>query len=192
MNTIRKRIIIYISILCFLIVAWIQLFALQVGSFNAQTFVITIITIAGGIIPICLLLKDINNLKIARLIKENFILKVKTAVISEISENEIPYKPINIEDTEIFVSYFGILFNDKIAKFNQNGIRLTAMDIGNDYISFTYGNEKQMKNLCIVRPDIEPDAMSEMINRFRFEMGITPTMVGKIIRNKYNNEVKYG
>ena len=179
MNTIRKRIIIYISIICFLIAAWIQLFALQGGSFNAQTFVIKIITIAGGIILICLLLKDINNLKIARLIKENFILKVKTAVISEISENEIPHKPINIEDTEIFVSYFGILFNGKIVKFNQDGIRLTAMDIGNDYISFTYGNEKQMKNLCIVRPDIEPDAMSEMINRFRFEMGITPTMVGR-------------
>ena len=66
------------------------------------------------------------------------------------------------------------------------------MDIGNDYISFTYGNEKQMKNIRIVRPDIEPDAMSEMINKFRFEMGITPTMVGKIITNKCNNEVKYG
>lgn len=177
MNTIRKRIIIYISIICFLIAAWIQLFALQGGSFNAQTFVITIITIAGGIIPICLLLKDINNLKIARLIKENFILKVKTAVISEISENEIPHKPINIEDTEIFVSYFGILFNDKIAKFNQNGVHLTAMEIGHDFISFTYGNKKQMQNLRIVRPDIEPEALDEMINKFRFETGITPTMV---------------
>ena len=192
MNAIRKRIIIYISIICFLIAAWAQLFSLQGGNFNAQTCVITIITVARGIIPIYLLFKDINNLKIARLIKENFILKVKTAVISEISEKEIPYKPINIEDTEIFVSYFGILFNGKIAKFNQDGIRLTAMDIGNDYISFTYGNEKQMKNIRIVRPDIEPDAMSEMINKFRFEMGITPTMVGKIITNKCNNEVKYG
>jgi len=49
-----------------------------------------------------------------------------------------------------------------------------------------------MKNIRIVRPDIEPDAMSEMINKFRFEMGITPTMVGKIITNKCNNEVRYG
>ena len=52
------------------------------------------------------------------------------------------------------------------------------MEIGNDFISFTYGNEKQMQNLRIVRPDIEPEAMSEMINKFRFETGITPTMYG--------------
>jgi hypothetical protein len=52
------------------------------------------------------------------------------------------------------------------------------MDIGNDFISFTYGNDKQMQNMRIVRPDIEPEAMDEMINKFRFETGITPTMLG--------------
>ena len=176
MNTIKGRIIIYISIICLLTAAWTQFFSLQGGSFGVQTRVITIFTIAAGVISIHLLLKDINNLKIARLIKENFILKVKTAVISEISGEKIHHKPIHIEDTEIYVSYFGILFNGKIAKFNQDGIRLTAMNIGNDYLSFTYGNEEQMKNLRIVRPDIEPEAMSEMINKFRYETGITPTM----------------
>ena len=178
MNTIIRRIIIYILIICLLTAVWTQLFAFQVESFDAKTAVIIIFTIAAGIILIRLLFKDINNLKIARLIRENFILKVKTAVISELSEKEIPHKPMHIDDTDIFVSYFGILFNDKILKFNQDGIRLTAMDIGNDFISFTYGNDKQMQNMRIVRPDIEPEAMDEMINKFRFETGITPTMLG--------------
>ncbi|NLB81042.1 MAG: hypothetical protein GX800_05420 [Clostridiaceae bacterium] len=176
MNTIIRRIIIYILIICFLTAALTQLFVFQGESFDAKTAVIIIFTIAAGIILIRFLFKDINNLKIARLIRENFILKVKTAVISQISGKEFPDK--HIEDSEIFVSYFGILFNDKIVKFNQDGIRLTAMDIGNDFISFTYGNDKQMQNMRIVRPDIEPEAMDEMINKFRFETGITPTMLG--------------
>jgi hypothetical protein len=176
MNTIIRRIIIYILIICFLTAALTQLFVFQGESFDAKTAVIIIFTIAAGIILIRFLFKDINNLKIARLIRENFILKVKTAVISQISGKEFPDK--HIEDSEIFVSYFGILFNDKIVKFNQDGIRLTAMDIGNDFISFTYGNDKQMQNMRIVRPDIEPEVMDEMINKFRFETGITPTMLG--------------
>ena len=176
MNTITRRIIISISILCFLTLALAQLFVLEGGNFNIQTSVTSIFIICLGVILLRILLKDINNLKIARLIKENFILKVKTAVISEISGKECHDK--HIEDTDIFVSYFGILFNGKIVKFNQDGVHLAAMEIGNDFISFTYGNEKQMQNLRIVRPDIELEAMNEMINKFRFETGITPKMYG--------------
>lgn len=173
MNTIIRRIIIYILIICFLTAALIQLFDFQGGGFDVQMLVITIFTITAEIIMIGLLYKNMNNLKIARLIRENFILKVKTAVINQISGKECPDKHI-IEDNDILVSYFGILFNDKIVKFNQDGIRLTAMDIGNDFISFTYGNDKQMQNMRIVRPDIEPEAMDEMINKFRYETGIIP------------------
>ena len=176
MNTIIKRIIINISILCFLTAAWAQFFVFAGRSFEVQILLMTILIIAAAVTLIYLLLKDIKNLKIARLIKENFILKVKTAVISEISEKDISHKPTHIDDTEIFVSYFGILFNGRIVKFNQEGVRLTAMDIGNDFISFTYSNDKQIQNLRIIRPDIEPETIDEMINKFRFETGITPLM----------------
>lgn len=175
MNTIIRRMIVNIFILCFLTSALAQSIASQGGDINIQTSVTSVfITLAVGIL-ICILLKDINNFKIARLIRENFILKVKTAVIREISDKDCHDK--HIEDTDIFVSYFGILFNGKIVKFNQDGDRLLAMSIGNDFISFTYGNEKKIQNLRIVRPNIEPEAMEEMINRFRFETGITPTKI---------------
>lgn len=176
MNTIIRKIISYILIICLLTAACTRHFVLQGENINVQINVIVIILIAAEVIFIRLLIIEVNNFKIAKLILENFILKVKTAVVSEVSSKEQPHK--KIEDNEVFVSYFGILFNGKIAKFNQDGIRLTAMEIGNDFISFTYGNEKQMQNLRIVRPDIEPEAMSEMINKFHFETGITPTMYG--------------
>lgn len=174
MNTIIKKIIIYISIICFLTASLAGLFVLHGENMNVQTHVILIFIIAIVVILIRLLIIEVNNFKIAKLIMENFILKVKTAVVSEIFGKERIHMPI--ENNEVFVSYFGILLNGKIAKFNQDGIRLTAMEIGNDFISFTYGNEIKMQNLRIVRPDIEPEAMSEMINKFRFETGITPTM----------------
>lgn len=175
MNTLIRRIIVNILILCFLTSALAHSVASQGGNVNIQTSVTSILIILAGGILICVLLKDINNFKIARLIRENFILKVKTAVIREIPDKDCHDK--HMEDTDIFVSYFGILINGKIVKFNQDGVRLSAMSIGNDFISFTYGNEKKIQNLRIVRPNIEPEAMEEMINRFRFETGITPTTI---------------
>ncbi len=174
MSTIIKRIIIYIAILCFLASLGARSFVLKGENFNFQTYAVIAFIIIAGIIDIQLLRNELNNFRTAKLIRENFILKVKTAVISDISDKKQDDK--HIEDTEIFVSYFGILFNGKIAKFNQDGIHLTAMEIGNDFISFTYGNEKRMNNLRIVRPGIEQEAMNEMINKLRFETGITPTV----------------
>lgn len=191
MNTIKRRIIIYFSIICFLLTALFLIFALHSEKFIIQTITFIIFIIASEGIMIYLLIIDIKNLKISSLIKENFILKVKTAVINDISGKEIT-KPTYLEDTEIFVSYFGIFFNGKIVRFNQDRIRLIAMDIGSDFISFTYGNEKQMRSLRILRPDIEPEAMSEMIKKFRFEMGITPTIIGVKPEIINFNEVKYG
>ena len=176
MNTIIRRIIIYILLICFLTAASAILFVFPGEGFSNQARLISIFIIAALAILIRFLIIDISNLKIAKLITENFILKVKTAVISEISNEECTHK--HIEATEIFVSYFGILFNGKIEKFNQDGVRLTAMYIGDDFMSFTYGNEKQMQNIRIVCPNIEPEAMESMINKFRFETGITPTMIG--------------
>jgi phosphoglycerol transferase MdoB-like AlkP superfamily enzyme len=177
MNSIKRRIIIYVSIICFWIILCALLFVLHREICNAQTWVITAFIITAGILLIRCLIIDVNNLKIAKLIMENSILNIKTAAISEISGKAYPHK--FKEDTEIVVSYFGILFDGKIVKFNQDGVRLTAVDIGNDFISFTYGNEKQMQNIRILRPNLEPAAMVEIINKFRFETGITPTMVGR-------------
>ncbi len=176
LNTIIRKIFIYTSIIFLLAAVGTEIFVLNGENMNVKTYTIAIFIIAAEIILIRFLIIEVNNFKTAKLVLENYILKVKTAVVSEVFGKEQTHK--QIDDNEVFVSYFGILFNGKIVKFNQDGIRLTAMEIGNDFISFTYGNEKRMQNLRIVRPGIEPEAMSEMINKFRFETGITPTMHG--------------
>jgi len=118
-------------------------------------------------------LRGLSKLKIAQLIAENPILHISTAVISDISAEAA--QPENIENTEVVVSYFGILLGEKIIKFNQDGIRLRAVEIGNDFISFTCGTEKKAQNIRLLRPAINPVTMEEISERFRFETGITPT-----------------
>ncbi len=119
-------------------------------------------------------LRGLGKLKIARLIVENPILHIRTAAISDISAEASP--PENIENTEVFISYFGILLGEKIIKFNQDSIRLRAVEIGADFISITYGTEKRTRNIRLLRPAADPAALEEISERFRYETGITPTL----------------
>lgn len=119
-------------------------------------------------------LRGLSKLKIARLITENPILHIRTAVISDISAAA---QPENIENTEVIVSYFGILLDEKIIKFNQDGIRLRAVEIGVDSISFTYGTEKRTQNIRLLRPAIDSAELDKIAEKFCYETGITPTLL---------------
>ena len=132
------------------------------------------VVIASGVAA-AFWLQGVGKLKIARLIAENPILHISTAVISDLSGEAA--QPENIENTEVIVSYFGILLDEKIIKFNQDGIRLRAVEIGADFISLTYGTEKRTQNIRLLRPAIDPAAMEKICERFRYETGITPTLL---------------
>ena len=120
-------------------------------------------------------LRGLRKLKIARLIAENPILHINTAVISDLSGEAV--QPENIENIEVIVSYFGILLGEKIIKFNQDGIRLRTVEIGTDFISFTCGTEKRTQIIRILRPAIDPAMLEQISERFRYETGITPTLL---------------
>ena len=132
------------------------------------------VVIASGVAA-AFWLQGVGKLKIARLIAENPILHISTAVISDLSGEAA--QPENIENTEVIVSYFGILLDEKIIKFNQDGIRLRAVEIGADFISFTYGTEKRTQNIRLLRPAINPEELDKMSEKFRYEIGITPTLL---------------
>lgn len=133
-------------------------------------FLLASISIAGGIAA-AFWIREFRKLKIARLIAENPILHIRTAIISDISS-----ETAQPEDTEIFISYFGILLDVKIIKFNQDGIRLRAVEMGNDFISFTYGTEKWTRNIRLLRSVVDPASIEEIAERFRYETGITPIL----------------
>jgi hypothetical protein len=120
-------------------------------------------------------LRGLSKLKIARLIAENPILHISTAVISDISAEAMQSE--NIENTEVIVSYFGILLDEKIIKFNQDGIRLRTVEIGADFISFTCGTEKRTQNIRLLRPAINPEELDKIAEKFRYETGIAPILL---------------
>lgn len=131
------------------------------------------VMIASGILAV-FWIRERRKLKIARLIAENPILHIRTATIRDISDKAA--QPEDIEKTDVYVSYFGILLDSKIIKFNQDGIRLRAVETGEDFISFTYGTEKRIQNTRILRPPMDPATMKEISERFQYETGITPTL----------------
>ena len=130
------------------------------------------VVIASGVAA-AFWLRGVGKLKIARLIAENPILHINTAVISDLSGEAA--QPEKNENTEVIVSYFGILLGEKIIKFNQDGIRLRTVEIGADFISFTYGTEKRTQNIWLLRPAINSAMLEQISERFRYETGITPT-----------------
>ncbi len=175
MGVIRKRCFTFAVFTGFFILtcAMLLVFGEAASEIRAQMLVASVV-IAGGIAA-GFWIRELGKLKIARLIAENAILHIRTAVISDLSgEAAQQQKP---ESTEVFISYFGILLDAKIIKFNQDGIRLRAVEIGKDFISFTCGMEKQTRNIRLLRPAIDPAAMEKISERFRYETGITPTLL---------------
>ena len=132
-------------------------------------------TVIASIVAAGFWLRGLSKLKIARLITENPILHINTAVISDLSGEAA--QPENIENTEVIVSYFGILLGEKIIKFNQDGIRLRTVEIGADFISFNCGTEKRTQIIRLLRPAIDPATLKQISERFRYETGITPTLL---------------
>ncbi|MPM16188.1 hypothetical protein SDC9_62564 [bioreactor metagenome] len=132
-------------------------------------------TVIASVVAAGFWLRGLSKLKIARLITENPILHINTAVISDLSGETA--QPENIENTEVIVSYFGILLGEKIIKFNQDGIRLRTVEIGADFISFTCGTEKRTQIIRLLRPAIDPATLEQISERFRYETGITPTLL---------------
>ncbi len=175
MRAIRKRCFVFGAFTGFFILVGSILLVFGNAASEIQTQILLASIIIASGIAAGFWIRERGKLKVARLIAENPILHIRTALISDIySEAAQPEEP---ESTEVFISYFGILLDEKIIKFNQDGIRLRAVEIGRDFISFTYGMEKRTRNIRLLRPAIDPAAMEEICERFRYETGITPALL---------------
>lgn len=135
-----------------------------------QIFLAIIFTMS--VISAGLWIHEFKKLKTARLIMENPILRLCIAIISNISD-----RVAKSEDTDIVISYFGILIDTKIIKFNQNGIRLKDVEIGRDFISLSYGTDKKMQKIWLARPLINLVKLNEIVEKFRHETGIDPRIL---------------
>lgn len=116
-----------------------------------------------------------KKLKDARLIVENQILHIQPAVFREPSNrNESGIQPC--ETVEMFVSGFGILLGSKIIKFNREGIRLKAVEIGQDYLSIDYVTDAEARNIRLLHARPDSSTLAGIIEKFRYETGILPVV----------------
>ena len=131
--------------------------------------------LSAGLIAAFLFFTMNQRLTAARLIVENQILHIQPAVLRErdsVKESEAE----SCETVEMFVSCFGILLGSKVIKFNQEGIRLKAVEIGRDYLSLDYGRDTDIHNIRLIYSRPDSTVLASIIEKFRYETGITPTV----------------
>ena len=116
-----------------------------------------------------------QRLTAARLIVENQILHIQPAVLRE-HDSTKGSEAASCETIEMFVSCFGILLGSKVIKFNQEGIRLKAVEIGRDYLSLDYGRDTDIRNIRLIHSRPDSAVLASIIEKFRYETGITPTV----------------
>lgn len=158
-----------VSIFCAVVFATVLI--LQPSSWKLHV----VLTLAAGLITAFIFGVVSKKLKAARLIVENQILHIQPAVLRERdSRKEIEIQPC--ETVEMFVSCFGILLGSKIIKFNQDGIRLKAVEIGRDYLSLDYGTDTDTRNIRLLHARPDSIVLAGIIEKFRYETGIIPTI----------------
>lgn len=133
------------------------------------------VALTAGLLASFLFFTMRKKLTAALLIVENQILHIQPAVLRErhsMKESEAE----SCETVEMFVSCFGILLGSKVIKFNQEGIRLKAVEIGGDYLSLDYGRDTDLRNIRLIHSRPDSAVLADIIEKFRYEAGITPTV----------------
>lgn len=175
MKSIIKKNYVFAALTCFGILMIGILLTFKEAMSQVQAQILPVGIVMYSVIAATFWLRGINKLKFARLISENPILHISTAIISNLSGETMQQS--DPDHTHVIVSYFGILLDDKIIKFNQDGIRLRVVEIGYDFISFTYGTEKRTQSIRLLRPTIDPVELNRIMEKFRYETGITPILL---------------
>lgn len=130
-----------------------------------QTQMLLTVSLPASVCMVALWVQNCRKLRIARLIAENQILHIRTAVISD-----------GADDIEAFISYFGILLDSRVIKFNQEDIFLKAVEIGRDYISLTYGTDRRVQSTRLLHEAIDDEEAERIAERFHRETGIIPVI----------------
>lgn len=152
--------------------AFIVTIFLQPPNWKLTAAVVLVITL----VTVFLLGKVEIDISTARLIIENQILHIQPAVIQNLKEEEKTADLLPGESIEVYVSGFGVLLDSKNIKFNQEGIRLKAVELGRHFISLTYGTNLRTHNTKLLHAEISDDVLAEVSRKFRYETGITPTI----------------
>ena len=169
MQTIKRSLYFYTGAsTLFMAVSFLSFIAEAQSNGLRLPFLLSLSALAAG-----LAIREYRRFKAARLIFENRILHIRPAVIDNAETEDTD---LISESIGVFVSCFGILMGAKIIKFNQEGIRLKAVEIGLDYISLEYGTDTYTRKIKLLHARPDRTVLADIIEKFRYEAGIVPVV----------------
>ena len=132
---------------------------------------------AGGTAALLLLIETRKRLSAARAIIDSAVIHILPAEIFAETDEEKKEAARLRGNFGIYVSSFGILLGAKVIRFNQNGIWLRKVEIGPDYISFTYGEKDgELQNIRLLYSKPGEDELAGIIENFRKDTGVVPVI----------------
>lgn len=130
---------------------------------------------AGSIVLFALLITQSRRLQDARLILDNRILAVPSAVITRPESGETQ------ELEETVVSTFGVLAGGHIYRWGCDGFRgtrLTAIEIDRSWISLTFGGENKPLRIDLPHGLADKQTVLEICRKLKHETGVTAKLSG--------------
>ena len=145
--------------------------------------VVGAVVLVAGICAAIFWLIEYRRLKIAQLIVENKILQIHPVVFGG---NPCPAGGIfnnltteHAENMDIFISYFGILLGRRVIQFAFDGVRLKEVELGQDFIMLTYGNDNEAQSMHLLHAAAGQDKLEIIAEKFRRETGIIPSVISR-------------
>ena len=126
---------------------------------------------AGSVLPLVLLILQARRLREVRLISDNRILAVPSAVITRPESGETR----KLEET--VVSTFGVLAGGRVYRWGCDGFRgtrLTAIEIDRSRISLTLGGENQPLRIELPHGLSDRQTVLEICRKLQYETASQP------------------
>ena len=175
LKVIRQRLVL-LTYLCsigllFCLIIFIKNFVI---SFTDMRVIFALLLLVSNLL-IILLIREFEVYSAAKLITENKFMCIEVAEIRIKSDAVSSYS--KIEGLEVYISCFGILLGSRVIKFNIAGVKLKEVEIGNDFICLTYGNDKKNQTIKLLHGVIEKEELKSIVGGFRYETGIIPIVI---------------
>jgi len=176
LKAIQQRVFILSALSCIGILISILLFVKNTPVFQIDWNSFVVFVFPLSVLLLGLSIGEYKKCIFAKLIMENKIIHIQAAKIEQKSKN-ISISTAPIWGTEIFISCFGILIGSRVIKFNIDRIHLKKVEIGNDFICIVYSKNENNNTIRLLHGIMEKQELLSIINKFRHETGIIPTVV---------------
>ena len=137
------------------------------------------VILAIGLVALLHYIPSRKEYSTAQVIIENTIIRIQLADMHGQTELDKEDAEKLKETYVIYISTFGILLGDKTINWGgSSDKRLRAVEIGRDYISIDHGTKENSQNVRLLYARPGEDELAEIIEKFRYETNVVPSVTG--------------